>query len=94
MTNKTQDLWTGDSTWRIVGADLDLRHVFIPASKFTFTGSDGVFTVAPVGPTSVGDCFRDTRLRRVGSRAPSLNDIEGLETLADFETLDPEHSSD
>jgi hypothetical protein len=94
MTNITQDLWTGDSTWRIVGADLDLQHVFIPASRITFTAIDGGFRVAPVGPTSTGDCFRDTFLRRVGSRLPSLNDVEGLDTLADFETLDAKRSSD
>ena len=94
MTNTTQDLWTGDSTWRIVGADLDLRHVFTPKNKFTFKQIRDGFRVAPVDPSTVGDCFRDTFLRRVGSRNPSLNDIEGLDTLADFETLDAKRSSD
>jgi hypothetical protein len=94
MTNITQDLWTGDSTWRIVGADLDLQHVFIPATKIAFTAIDGGFRVAPVGPSTTGECFRNTFLRPVGSRPPSLNDVEGIDTLADFGTLDAKRSSD
>jgi hypothetical protein len=94
MTNITQDLLTGDSTWRIVGADLDLQHVFIPASKIKFTAIDGGFKVAPVGQTSTGDCFRDTFLRPVGSRKPSLNDVDGIDSLADFETFGAKRSSD
>ena len=94
MTNITQDLWTERSTWRIVGADLDMQHVFIPASSITFTAIDGGFKVAPVGSTSTGDCFRDTFLRRVGSRHPSLTDIQGINTLADFESLESERSSE
>ena len=98
MTNTTQDLWTGPSTWRIVGADVDLRHVFIPASSITFTAIDGGFRVAPVGATSTSDCFRDTFLRTVGSRHPSLKEIQGIntlgiDTLADFESLESERSS-
>jgi hypothetical protein len=84
---KTADPWTRDSKWQIVRADVDLEHVFALKTWITFEFVDGGFKVVPEGPARIGECFQNTFLRRMGSLQPTLDDVDGINTLANFGSL-------
>jgi hypothetical protein len=95
MLDITKDPWTGDSTWTIIRADLDLQHVFAEKTRITFKFNDGGFNVVPVGgPTKIAECFKERFLRRVGSVPLTLDDVDGVDTLANFDALSATARSD
>jgi len=93
MIDTTRGPWSGDSTWKIIRADLDLEHVFAVQTQFTFKLLDGGFKAVPSGPTTVAEYFQDTFLRPVGSVPPTLQDVQGVDTLANFAALSALNSS-
>jgi hypothetical protein len=72
MPSPTQDPWLTGRTWRIVRADLNLAHVFIPLSSFTFEAAvtpEGVsgYTIAHTYQAPLPDFFTGIFLRPVGN---------------------------
>ena len=88
MTNTTgSTVWT-DRSWQIVRADLDLAHVFLPLSNFSFkatsrNGMDG-YTIVHNGQSPVPDCFCDSFLTLIGSHKPTFEAITKKSTLPLF----------
>jgi len=85
MTTSTDEMrWTGRN-WQIVRADLDLAHVVMPLSSFTFaaTKRDGVegYTIGHSNQPPAPDCFENSFLVSVGSHKPTFHEITKKEKL-------------
>jgi hypothetical protein len=80
MTSETEDVtWTG-RTWHIVRADLDLAHVFLPLSNFTFeptTNKKGLqaYKIVHTNQLSTPDCFSDAVFVALGVTRPTSQAI-------------------
>jgi hypothetical protein len=86
MAIATQDPWQTGRPWQIVRADLDLAHVFLPLSSFTFepaTSTDGIsgYTIAHTNQSPEPDCFAGSFLRPVGTSQPKFETITNKTSL-------------
>jgi hypothetical protein len=86
MAIATPDPWLTGRNWRIVRADLNLAHVFIPLSSFTFeaaTSTDGSsgYTIAHTYQAPLPDFFANIFLRPVGSTEPQFQAITNKASL-------------
>jgi hypothetical protein len=88
MTTAKEDVaWSGRS-WQIVRADLDLAHVFLSLSSFTFepTTKNGVsgYTISHTGQAPAPDCFSEVFLVPLGSHKPTFREITDKDDLPLF----------
>jgi hypothetical protein len=86
MADTTSDPWQTGRPWQIVRADLDLAHVFLPLSSFTFeavTREDGVkgYTIAHTFQAPNPDCFASSFLVPVGTGEPVFENVAQIKTL-------------
>jgi hypothetical protein len=85
MANATRDAWQTGRPWQIVRADLELAHVFLPLSSFTFEPAtkDGIsgYTIAHTNQPPLPDCFAGLFLRPVGSSQPKFETITKKSSL-------------
>jgi hypothetical protein len=93
MLDTNADPWITGRPWQIVRADLDLAHVFLPLSQFSFqpmTSKDGVkgYTITHSYQAPQPDCFSRSFLAPVGTSPPPA-----FEKIADRKTL-PVYDSD
>src|ERR1700731_2049833 len=90
MANTNPDRWQTGRPWQIVRADLDLAHVFLPLSSFTFepVTRDGIsgYAVAYTNQPPLPDCFADSFLRPVGTSQPNFEAITKRQSLPLYDT--------
>jgi hypothetical protein len=79
MAIATPDPWQTGRPWQIVRADLELAHVFLPLSSFTFEPAtkDGIsgYTISHTNQAPLPDCFDGLFLRPVGNSQPKFETI-------------------
>ena len=86
MAIETPDPWLTGRIWHIVRADLNLAHVFMPLSSFTFeaaTTPEGVsgYTIAHTYQAPLPDFFTGIFLRSVGKDQPQFQVITKKRSL-------------
>ena len=86
MASATQDSWQTGRPWQIVRADLELAHIFLPLSSFTFepvTRADGIsgYTITHANQAPQPDCFTGIFLRPVGNSQPKFENITNKASL-------------
>lgn len=91
MSEKTLDPWQTGRPWQIVRADLELAHVFLPLSSFTFkpaTRKDGLegYTIAHTYQAPHPDCFARTFLLPVGTKDAAFDTIADRKTLPMYDS--------
>lgn len=91
MASTNPDPWQTGRPWQIVRADLDLAHVFLPLSSFTFkpvTTTDGIsgYTIAHTNQAPLPDCFAGSFLRPVGTSQPNFQTITNKQSLPLYDT--------